>query len=361
MKKIILFISLCIINLPASALDYNDFPADLQKVLNEKIADLNTSTGIFVAGRITTSDSTQIQGGEDVMVNLYDLEGRPLRVYEGGWFMMERCFPRPDPVMRSKLFFRAFGYEPNEMSLRILKGNVTYIDCVMQKITEENSSAISGIVVDDQNNPYEGATVHLSFPATSFGFLGGTGYPYKYIFTGKDGQYSFTGLSSNKYSITAWASGLAPEHLEFTPPRSETVTHDFVLYRNLTVVIEYVYQADGSNSFIGGNLKTGTIEWIASNKGLDFSEGKVKDYEPNSLRDIEMRQIRDKLIFRVFYVNGQNGFFDAGEVDFKSITEADLTGYFTTEKPVVVGHTYLVRTYENKYAKFAVKSISGDK
>jgi hypothetical protein len=48
-------------------------------------------------------------------------------------------------------------------------------------------------------------------------------------------------------------------------------------------------------------------------------------------------------------------------VDFDSVTEAAQTGYSTTARPCVVGHTYVVRTYENKYAKFVVRSISVNK
>jgi hypothetical protein len=93
--------------------------------------------------------------------------------------------------------------------------------------------------------------------------------------------------------------------------------------------------------------------------GIDFSDGKVEGYEPNSLRDIEMRQDQGKLKFQNFYVNGKNGFYDAGDVDFESITEAAETGYSTTAKPCIIGHTYIVRTYESNYAKFVVRSISG--
>lgn len=95
--------------------------------------------------------------------------------------------------------------------------------------------------------------------------------------------------------------------------------------------------------------------------GVDFSDGKVEGYEPNSLRDLEMFQDQGKLKFRISYANGQgNGFYDKGEVDFDSVIEAPVSGYSIDAKPVTVGHTYVVKTYENNYAKLIVNSISGD-
>jgi hypothetical protein len=94
---------------------------------------------------------------------------------------------------------------------------------------------------------------------------------------------------------------------------------------------------------------------------MDFSEGKVKSYDPKMLRDLEMLQDEDHLIFLVTYVNGKNGFYDAGEVDLESITEAAESDYSTRAKPCVTGHVYVVRTHENNYAKFVVRSISVSK
>jgi hypothetical protein len=90
---------------------------------------------------------------------------------------------------------------------------------------------------------------------------------------------------------------------------------------------------------------------------VDFSEGKVEGYEPDDLRDLEVRQDQGILRFRNFYVNGRNGFYDAGLVDFDSVVEANDIGYSTHEKPCLSGHVYVVRTYEeDNYAKFIVQS-----
>ncbi|MGA2172816.1 MAG: carboxypeptidase regulatory-like domain-containing protein [Sedimentisphaerales bacterium] len=361
MKKIILCIIISLFNLPASALDYNDFPPALQQILDQRTADLNSNEDIYIAGRVTMSDGARIRSGEDVMVNLHQNIDEPLWVYEDGWFMMDRPFPSRSIGSSGKLVLRAFGYEPNDMFIRLLKGGITYVEFVMHKIPSEKLASVGGIVTDDQNRPLAGARVHLSFPYANHGYSGDIGYtcPHMEMTTGPDGQYSFEGLSVTTHDIVASVLGYAYHQISFTPPAGETVTKDLKLYPNRSIVIDYVYQADGNRSFTSGNLQTGTIEWVNGNEGVDFSDGKVKGYGPQPPRDIEMMQDQDKLNFQIFYANGKNGFYDAGDVDFGAVTEAAQTGYSTDRKPCVIGHTYVVRTYENNYAKFVVKSISG--
>jgi hypothetical protein len=349
--------SICPFSPVVPALDYNDFPPNLQKVLDKTIADLNTSTGVFIAGKITMSDGAKINGGEDVILNFTDRGYMPIWVNEDGWFMMERPFPKQSMGPSRTLSCRAFGYEPKDINVVPLKGEITYVECTMQKVTDENLATISGIVVDDQNKPFQGAEVHLSFPFANYGKI-----PYRIVTTNSDGKYSFDGLSSTQHSIVATAPGYALHYVNVTPSAGEILTQDLKLYPNYKVVIDYVFQADGNCIFDGGDLQTGTIEWVNGNNGVDFSDGKVEGYEPNSLRDLELRQIQGKMRFGISYSNGQgNGFYDKGAVDFNSVIEVPSSGYSTEDKPCVVGHTYIVKTNENKYAKFIVKSISGDK
>jgi len=364
MKKIIFCsISIFLLNLTGCALNRNDFPKNLQRVLDQRTADLKSNGGIYIAGRIKMSDGAHITSGEDVMVNLYDGGDMPLWVYEDGLFMMERTLPSHYAVARKKLVLRTFGYEPNDAIIKVLQGEITYVELVMHKTPPEDLASVAGIVMNDQNEPFEGAIVNLSFPFANHGYRGDTGYtyPHKEMTTGRDGQYSFKGLSVAEYSLVASAPSCAYHCVSFTPPVGGILIKNLKLYKNRSIIIDYVYQADGSRSFISGNLQTGTIEWVNGNEGVDFSDGRVEGYEPQSLRDIEMRQDQDMLKFQIFYCNGQNGFYDGGAVVFESVTEAAQTGYSTMEKPCVIGHVYIVRTYENKYAKFVVRSISGSK
>jgi hypothetical protein len=347
--------------LSGCALNRNDFPKDLQRTLDQRIAELKSKEGICIAGRVKMSDGAHISSGEDVMVNLYHGIDEPLWVYEDGWFMMDRTLSSHYAGAKRKLVLRAFGYEPNDAILKVLQGEITYVELVMRKTPPENLASVTGIVMDDQNEPFEGAIVNLSFPFANHGYRGDTGYtfPHMEMTTGRDGQYFFKGLSVAEHSLVASKSGYAYHYIGFTPPAGGIAIKNLKLYQNRRIIVDYVYQADGSRSFTSGNLQTGTIEWVNGNEGIDFSDGKVEGHEH---RDIEMRQDQDMLKFQIFYCNGQqNGFCDAGDVDFESVTEAAQTGYSTEGKPCVIGHTYIVQTYENKYAKFVVRDISGSK
>ena len=144
MKKIIFVISISLLNLPAAALNYNYFPPDLQQVLDERTAELELNGGIYIAGRVTMSDGYHIISGEDVMVNLCHGIDAPLWVYEDGWFMMGRSLSSNYAGDRRKLVFRAFGYEPNDAFITILKGEITYVEFVMQKTYPEDLAAVDG-------------------------------------------------------------------------------------------------------------------------------------------------------------------------------------------------------------------------
>jgi len=343
----------------AVALNYNDFLPALQQILDQRIAEVNANGGICVAGRVTMSDGNHINSGEDVKVNLYYNIDEPLWVYKDGWFITGHALSPEYAGDGWKLVARAFGYEPNDVSITILQGEITYIELGMQKTSSEDLSSVEGIVLNDQNEPFNGAVVNLSFPYASHGM---NNEPYRSVITGSDGQYSFKGLSSAKHSLVASAEGYAYHSVGFTPSAGEATTKDLKLYQNRKIIIDYVYQADGNSGFTEGNLKADTVEWVNGNDGMDFSDGKVEGYEQQSLRDIEMKQDQDMLRFQIFYCNGQgNGFYDAGEVVFESVTDAAENGYATGARPCIVGHVYIVKTYENNYAKFIVRSISGSK
>jgi hypothetical protein len=354
MKKIIFFI-IIFLSLPARAIDYNDFPPNIQQLLDEMTDELASTGGICVAGRITMSDESHIQNGRDVKINFLQGVDIPLWVYDGGWFVMDRTYQAGFNKRPAKLSLRTFGYDPIDSTLATLEGKITYAEFEMKKTPAEDLATVTGIVMGDQNEPVAGAHVNLSF---SFASHGVNEEPYRSVTTEPNGRYSFDGLSGTEHHLSAGAPGYAYRSIQFKPTAGEIVTKNLELYPNLEIVIDYVYQADGSRNFDRGNLQTGTIEWVnSSSGGVDFSDGRVEGYEPESLRDIEMRQAQDVLKFDVFYCNGQNGYYDAGAVDFESVKEAQDSGYSTGTKACIVGHTYIVKTYEGNYAKFVVRDI----
>ena len=356
MKRVIIcIIIIFFFNLPAAAIGYDDFPPNIQQIIDERIAELTSNGGVCIAGRVTMDDETHIGSGKDVQINLICGTDEPLWIYNDGWFVMGRTLQPSRYAIPGRLVLRAFGYDPIDTPITILEGEMTYVEFVMNGTPYEDMALITGTVVNEQNEPVDGAMVSLSFPLASHGIYE---QPYMSIVTGLDGQYLFEDLSTTKHNILASASGCAYHRITVTPSASETVAKDLTLYPNRKAVIDYVYQADGSCSFIGGNLQAGTIEWINGTGGIDFSDGGVEQYKQGSLRDIEMKQDCDMLNFRIFYCNGKNGFYDAGAVDFESVTDAAESGYLIKEKPCVVGHVYVIRTYEDNYAKFTVRSIS---
>jgi hypothetical protein len=356
MKKII-FCIVILFNLPALAVDYNDFPPALQQILDQRTAELASKGGIFVAGSVTANDETYFGSGKELKVNFLQGIDAPLGIYDSGWFIMDRPFPDGSNKRPAKLILRAFGYDPIDASIAVSEGKITYAEFVMNKTPAESLSTITGIVTDDQGEPFGGVSVNLTFP---YAYAVANEQPRISTITEPNGRYSFENLSATEYHLyIASTEGYAGVSTEVTPAKGKTTIKDIKLYPNLKIVIDYVYQADGSRNFTGGGLKKGSIKWANGSDGVDFSDGKAEGYEPQSLRDIEMRQDQGKLNFQIFYGNGQqNGFYDAGDADFESVKEASETGYFMDMKPCKVGHTYVVKTFENNYAKFVVRSIS---
>jgi hypothetical protein len=356
MKNFIICAVISIFCSAAVAVDYNDFPADLQLILNERTAELESKGGVCVAGRVTLSDGAYISSDADVMVNLNCSVDEPLDVFKGGWFIAKEVLPPSYTSWYGRgLVVRAFGYDPLDASIRIQPDEITYLECVLEKTPAEKLSSVEGIVVDDHNEPVDGATVSISFPFVNLGMFDS---PYRSMVTGPDGQYHFEGLSKTEHRISASASGHAVDSASIVPLPGEIQIVDLKLFPKLKIVMDYIYQADGSDDFTGGDLESSSIEWAAGSLGLDFSDRGLKDYNGQSLRDLELRQEQGVLKFYVTFCNGRKGFCDLGAVDFGSVTAAPQAGYQTRDVPCIVGHVYVVRTYEDNYAKFVVRSIS---
>ncbi|GEM_PF-1596836 len=344
---------LCWLCLPVEGIGYDDFPESLQRILDERIDELNSQDGVCLAGRVTLSDGVPIRSGQDVQVNA-DVHGDvPIWVYEDGWFIMEHRpgIPGPDKPVH----VRAFGYDPIDTPVDVLKNAITYREFELVKTPPERLATVVGIVRDEDDQPFNGAWVLLTFPFSSHGYTAEMGYSYAFMSqqTGPDGRFSFYGLSSTEHVITAGASEYAYHTGTFMPLAGGQTTQDRKLYPNRRIVIDYVYQPDGSRSFDNNQAIARTINWLNGSGHIDFSLGQLI----RSYYDLGMRQTQDVLIFRCAYVNAQTGFYDAGAVAFDSVTEAAEDGYSTTDKPCLVGHVYVVRTWEEgHYVKFIVQS-----
>lgn len=339
---------------PAFAVDYDNFPYELQSILDKRIDDLDTNGGICIAGRVTMSDGAAVRSGRDVQANLFHGVDQPLWVYDGGWFIMKRILRSSYAGTGKRVILRAFGYDPIDTSVTILDGEMTYLEFEMTKTSPEVLASVKGVVVDEDDYLFFDTPVRISFGYANHGT---NNTPSMMMDTDENGQYSFEGLSICKYKLTAYALDYAWHGGSFTPPVGGTAVENRKLYPNRRIIIDYVYQADGSRNFTEGDLQTGTIDWLHGKGGVDFSQGQVEEYDSKDLRDLELSQSHDVLNFRNFYSNGKNGFYDAGAIDFDSVTQAPESGYDTNKKPCWSGHVYIVKTYEElNYAKFIVKT-----
>ncbi len=330
---------------------YEDFPADLRAVLDERISTLRSNLGICIAGRVTFSDAAPITGNKDVMVILHHGIDHHLRVYEGGWFIMRQPVQSNNVIPDKSLVLRAFGYDPVDASITILSGEVTYIGFEMEKTPPEKLACIKGTVTDEHGRPLEKTYLMLHF-ALKYSYEP----PAVHSLTDSNGKYSFEGLSGTDYSTWVAKPAYASESEIVTVPQGKTIVKDVKLYWGHKITIDYVYQADGSRNFTSGELQRGTVNWDLNNF-VDFSNGKVE--KPRRDKDLELRQNKGVVQFEVSKLRDHKGLYDAGVVPFDSVAEAAEIGYATDPVPCNVGHVYVVRTSaEDNYAKFIVKSVT---
>ena len=310
----------------AVALNYNDFPPAMRKMIDEKIAEVNSGEVICVAGRVKMSDGAHIGSGKDVKVNFQAGSEEQLWIYDDGWFIMGRPVKYNTSYGPGKIVIRAFGYDPIDAAIPILQKDITYAEFILNKTPAEKLAGISGVITNEQDQSIAGAMVNISFPL-SYSVV--NEQPQRSMNTEPNGHYSFEGLSSTEYHLWIPAfAGYAGIAFDVTPQAGEKKIENRKLYQKRSIIIDYVYQPDGSRSFAEGNIKKGEVEWSVGPDGMDFSEGRAVGYNYNRMmRDLEMRQDQDRLMFQVFYSNGKNGFYDAGEKDFDSVTEAAESGY----------------------------------
>jgi hypothetical protein len=333
-------------------ISYEDFPPHLQTILDIGTLDVQAHGGACIAGKARLGDGAPVSSGKDIMINLYYRGDIPLHIYEGGWFVTDGTLNSYHSGPDRPFVLRAFGYDPIDASITILDKEITYVGFEMKKTPPDKLSSVKGVVMDEHDRPLEGAYVRISFP-----FAYSRSRPEMTIHTDAGGEYLFKGLSGGEHELLSSKAGYASDWDKFTPSEGATAVIDLRLYPRHRIVIDYVYQADGSRNFTSGNLHTGTIDWGLYEGSVDFSDGKLQ--RPGPGEDLRLYQEKGRLYFRIFHAGGPNGFYDAGVVPLDSVTEAADKGYTTQgNRPCKVGHVYVVRTREeDSYAKFIVKSL----
>jgi len=333
-----------------SALDYSDFPENLQWILDDRLEELGKQGGICVAGHVSFSDGAQIYDCGDVEVNLRGTVDEPLPVYYGGWFIMRRILDAKWAGSDKRIVFRAFDHDPVDVPVTIDEGRITYLEATMTKTTDEKLCTVKGVVFDENGDPLEGATVSLYFPLCHF--------PESELktVTNSAGEYIYDKVTETDYTLKAWAGGYADsKDLNFCPsPNSDTV-RDLRLYPHHRIYIDYVYEPNDTRRF--GSDSPKAMYWKHDNnvaKGILFSDGAIT----KSGNDLVLVQRQDALYFRNYYGSSEysNGFYDEGLVDFSSVsTASEDPSKYKKYGDCKIGHVYVVKTLEGlRYAKFIV-------
>lgn len=349
---------------PLFAIGYEDFPENLQWILDDRLAELEKDgQGFCIAGRVQFEDGRTIYDRNDVKANLVLPYAMILNTCYDGWFIGDYFTPfrnNDDPLVYW-IGLRAYGYEPIDEKVDLAKGQITYFEYVMKKTPADQLSAAGGRVIDENGHPIPGAKVYCHFRALKQ--MGATWvydrWEYmRHEFTDPNGVFSFDMLRADDYFlIEAWADGYANYHRVFDIKPDTVTKKTLQLFPNRQVVLRYVYQPDGSPSFTRGELQSGTVT-LKNNEnprhGLTFSTGQTEGCE-----DLRLEQYDDKLFFDACLGSRTHevGNYDSGLTNFDRVTKAD-TGdakYNTLMTPCQVGHVYVVRTYDKGcYAKFQV-------
>ncbi len=217
---------------------------------------------------------------------------------------------------------------------------------------EPTSATVKGTVTDEASLPVANVFTYLSSPRSG-------GYDAKTPQTRTDakGAYSITVADPADVAaieVSSPKAGLEGMWKKLTLNGGDDVKVYVVLPASRVAVVAYAFQPNGTRDFTAG-VTAGTIKLKRPDFGFLFAKGSA--HATSAPDDLRLECQDGEWMFINFHVRNKNGFYDAGEVKLDSVKEAAEAGYTPRAKPCVVGHTYVVRTIEGKYAKFHVKSL----
>jgi len=333
---------------PARAIDYSNFPPELQLILDDRRFSTRVNNGFCFAGRVTFEDGAVITNGGDVMVNFINSVDIPLQVYSNGWFIAKAFVP-DNYRTNGHLVLRAFAYEPLDYPTNAAARQITYVSLTMKRLPASKLGAIKGKIANEQGSPIGGVKVSVHFNLAYSDEA-----PAKIITTDADGKFSFTGLCPTNYWMIASHKGTAGHSSGFSAPPGGVLETNLTLYPVRAITFDYVCQPNKSRDFTAGNPVWGSRTWTAGSGPMNFVD-QVIGWKNSP--DLNLEQLGNQLSFRSPYIGPKtNGFYDAGVVPFTSVTNAAATGYDTRRVPCQVGHVYVVKTMNGFYAKLVVKT-----
>jgi len=227
---------------------------------------------------------------------------------------------------------------------------------------------VEGKAFLEGTNNHAGITVRALGGGSSVNVLGTTT-------TNSDGSYAMENIRAIPYdyisdiAIDAQKEGYSYDFHAIRPPQgsagSQFTVPDMVLHTQKSVTFDWVYQPDGTRSFLGSLPSESTTlyspvwgeiwgVWGDNFCGFIFSTETIT----YPVADIYFED--ERLGPYSFYANnGVGGVCDMGPILLENVTEAPLSGYVPDSTAVVVGHTYCVLTKDGSgYAKLRVTNIA---
>jgi len=383
---------------PGAAQGVPPFPAPLSNVMLTTVSpfDVSTYPERFAGDVAEVEKEVMDNNGLALIGRVVDAEGKPLTrwdfdidappggifTWDGGWFMTPNIFAAASP--RVKTFLERVlsqGMTDNQEMLRftvytttnepiigeipITPGKVYYTEIKLPKMPAEALTFISGTMLDEDDNPIEDATVYLCVDVMNYvehtlPTWWGTPstHTLRNVKTDEAGRFVFDNIARQPYLVLMSDrvyKSVAPTNI---PPGRLGAEHLHVFrhYKAREVEIEYIYQPDGSRDFTKGNLhsRTATLKSDPNYYAFRFDSGEVS----TGSQDIQLSDGLGDLRFSSG--NRNSTFYDAGEVPFESVREADerSANYNENSLPITLNHVYVVKTQDENYAKFIVRKIA---
>lgn len=256
----------------------------------------------------------------------------------------------------------------------ILEEESSHEDVRIELSMGKSMSDIISSTSTDENGRYEFRdlpTPEINEPPVGYRVIAlkpGFAYDLRYLYRNPYGFYS-----THRF----WDDGKMMEPIYLELDGSMVSLPDLVLVRPKQVSFEWVYQPDGTPSFSGLGLASGSATLVSSyttelgesfphpssswNCGFAFSTQTTKDY----VADFNLGNSREESL-SLYARNGEGGIHDMGNVSLESVVTAPDRSlgvgwheyYNTHATNVIVGHTYCVVTMDGThYAKFRITSI----
>lgn len=228
-----------------------------------------------------------------------------------------------------------------------------------------DASVIQGRVVAPNGRPYVSVEVLLFDRGRAAQEVT---LPSAHTTTDRFGRFAFGRAGKGpKYSISALRLGALTSKSEYlTVNDGPTPEIDLLAYQAQIVEIRFALQTNGSRNFTGASVKKGRMALTERDQFAFFSEAKagptvMKQPRGTLYPDLGLTHSNGICGFSYLHSNKNLGIYDAGTIPFDQITVAEEKGYDDSKVPCVVGHVYIARTYEGKYAKLTVVSMKDDK